>query len=46
MNCGTTTPVPGTHSTHYCGQPKGHEPLWHQCSCGHAWRPVPLPEPT
>lgn len=37
--CGRTQPITGTASAHYCTSPKGHEPHWHRCTCGHVWRP-------
>jgi hypothetical protein len=37
--CAEMHPIVGTASRHRCKETKGHEPLWHQCTCGHVWRP-------
>jgi len=43
--CAEMQAIPDSHSRHRCSQPKGHEPHWHQCPCGHVWRPgAPLPD--
>lgn len=38
--CRARKPIKGRQS-HHCREPKGHEPQWHVCYCGHPWQPEP-----
>lgn len=45
--CRARKPIPDhVRQSHHCSEPKGHEPQWHRCYCGHAWRPEEEPKRT